>query len=190
MNAGPKRSGVRRMAKLPKRAALELLRRLDPVRYARAVGVKVGEHCKLISTNFGSEPYLITLGNRVEVTAGVRFITHDGGVWVFRDEVPSVDVFGPIVVEDHAFIGVNAVIMPGVRIGPRALVAAGAVVTRDVAAGQIVAGTPAKVIGEVDDYKRRAMTKSLGTKGLGADQKRRVLERHFAREPGLGDDED
>ncbi len=174
----------RRALRLPRRAALEALRRVDPVRYARAIGVQVGEDCKLISTNFGSEPYLIRLGNRVEVTAGVRFITHDGGVWVFRDLEPEVDVFGPIVVEDHAFLGVNAVILPGVRIGRRALVAAGSVVTRDVPAERVVAGAPAKVIATLDEYRARASAKSLETKGLDPAAKRARIEAHFAGSDG------
>lgn len=168
-----------RLRRAPKKIALELLRRADPVRYARTVGVQVGEGCKLISTDFGSEPYLVRLGNRVEVTAGVRFITHDGGVWVFRDEYPEVDVFGPIVVEDHAFLGVNAIIMPGVTIGKRALVAAGAVVTRDVPEATVVAGTPARVISTLEAYRARALERSLDTKRLDPEQKRRFLEAHF-----------
>jgi acetyltransferase-like isoleucine patch superfamily enzyme len=53
----------------------------------------------------------------------------------------------PTVVEDGAAIGANATILPGVRIGKRALVAAGAVVTRDVPEGMMAAGVPAKVVG-------------------------------------------
>src|SRR5690606_1949375 len=144
----------------------------------------------LISTNFGSEPYLVRLGNRVEVTAGVRFITHDGAVWVFRDQHPQVDVFGPIVVRDHVFLGVNAVIMPGVTIGERAIVAAGAVVTRDVPSATVVAGTPARVISTLEAYRHRALERSLGTKGLSPEAKRRYLETHFEPHFETGQDEE
>lgn len=57
----------------------------------------------------------------------------------------------------YAFIGVNAVVMPGVTIGGDAVVGAGAVVTKDVAPGDIVAGVPARVIG-----KRPAPTTEKG----------------------------
>ena len=61
----------------------------NPVAYARSLGVKVGEGARLISVvpgmgTFGSEPYLIELGNHVTVAGDVRFVNHDGGVWVFR----------------------------------------------------------------------------------------------------------
>lgn len=55
----------------------------------------------------------------------------------------------PIVIEDEAFIGARAIILKGVRIGRGAVVGAGAVVTRDVAARQIVAGNPARPVGAV-----------------------------------------
>ncbi len=63
-------------------------------------------------------------------------------------EPPSAD---PVVVEDDAFIGANAVVLEGVRIGQGAIVAAGSVVTKDVPAHKVVAGTPAKVIKSVQD---------------------------------------
>jgi acetyltransferase-like isoleucine patch superfamily enzyme len=57
----------------------------------------------------------------------------------------------PTHVGRRASIGSNGTILPGVTIGERALVAAGAVVTRDVPAGAIVAGVPATVIGNTDE---------------------------------------
>ncbi len=56
-------------------------------------------------------------------------------------------------IEEGAIIGANAVLLPGVRIGARALVGAGSVVTQDVAAGMVVAGNPARVINQVEKIK-------------------------------------
>lgn len=56
----------------------------------------------------------------------------------------------PVIIEDNVLIGANAVVLEGVRVGAGAVVAAGAVVTKDVAAGEVVAGVPAKVIKHVD----------------------------------------
>lgn len=56
-------------------------------------------------------------------------------------------------VERGAIIGANAVLLPGVRIGARALVGAGAVVTKDVPAGAVVVGNPARVVNQVDDIE-------------------------------------
>ena len=85
---------------------------LDPVGWARSIGVVVGERCRLIdidSRTFSSEPYLISLGNHVTLTTGVRFITHDGGVWVFRDENPEIDVIAPIKIGNNVFVGNNVI---------------------------------------------------------------------------------
>jgi acetyltransferase-like isoleucine patch superfamily enzyme len=49
----------------------------------------------------------------VTISQDVTFINHDGGVWVFRNEFPELDVFGTIVIEDNCFIGANTTICPG-----------------------------------------------------------------------------
>lgn len=60
----------------------------------------------------------------------------------------------PVIVEDDVLIGANAVILEGVRIGKSSVVAAGAIVTKDVPANVVVAGAPARVIKEIDDQTR------------------------------------
>ncbi|MEN1759636.1 2,3,4,5-tetrahydropyridine-2,6-dicarboxylate N-acetyltransferase [Anoxynatronum sibiricum] len=60
----------------------------------------------------------------------------------------------PVIIEDNVLIGANAVILEGVRVGEGSVVAAGAIVTEDVPAGVVVAGTPARVIKTIDDQTR------------------------------------
>ncbi len=67
-----------------------------------------------------------------------------------RRQHPTRDArSAPITIEDDVFIGARALILKGVRVGRGAVVGAGAVVTRDVPPGQIVAGNPARVVGPV-----------------------------------------
>ncbi|MEW8964980.1 2,3,4,5-tetrahydropyridine-2,6-dicarboxylate N-acetyltransferase, partial [Staphylococcus arlettae] len=97
-----------------------------------------------------------TLGGRA--TTGKNVHVGAGSVLAGVIEPPSAS---PVVIEDDVLIGANAVILEGVRVGQGAIVAAGAIVTQDVPAGAVVAGTPAKVIkqtSDVEDSKREIVS--------------------------------
>lgn len=85
----------------------------------------------------------ITIGNNVSVSQEVMILS--------ADHDPNSATFAarnlPVIIHDYAFIGSRATILPGVTIGEGAVVAACAVVTKNVAAYTIVAGVPAKLIG-------------------------------------------
>lgn len=153
------------------------LRKTDPVKWARRLGVTVGEHTAISpDTHFPSEPYLVSIGNHVQVTRAVSIYTHGGG-HIVRRQVPDFDCFGKVIIEDWAYIGSQSQIMPGVTIGKGSLVAAGSVVTKSVAPGTVVAGNPAKVICTVEDYIRRNSIYNTKTAGLNSkDKKSRLLE--------------
>lgn len=85
----------------------------------------------------------LSIGDNVSVSAEVCFLTADHDI-----QHPScVGRNRPIVVGNFVFIGTRAMVLPGVTIGDGAVIGAGAVVTRDVAAYSVVAGVPARVIG-------------------------------------------
>lgn len=123
-------------------------------------GLQIADDCRLVSLpNFGSEPYLISIGRHVTIASGVSFIAHDGGTWVFRDQPKYREVirYGRIVIHDNCFIGYGSIIMPGVSIGPDAVVASGAVVTRDVPPGTVAGGVPARVLMTRDEYAEKCL---------------------------------
>jgi acetyltransferase-like isoleucine patch superfamily enzyme len=123
----------------------------------RKMGAQIGEGCFIVPTDIGTEPYLIKIGNHVAIAAEVSFATHDGAVWVFRDEVPDLQVFGPIVIEDNCIIGLRAIIFPNVRIGRNSVVAAGSVVINDIPPNSIVMGVPARSFGSMEKYREKCL---------------------------------
>lgn len=139
---------------------MQRLARFVYVAECRASGMTVGKNLSVMTgVDFGSEPWLIRLGDHVRVSRGVQFVTHDGGAHVVRRmsrySSCRIDTLAPISVGDNVFVGAGATILPGVVIGEHAIVAAGAVVTRSVPAFEIWGGVPARKIGSVLDYAER-----------------------------------
>jgi acetyltransferase-like isoleucine patch superfamily enzyme len=127
--------------------------------YFRKLGAQVGEGCSIIPRSLGTEPYLVKIGNRVTIAGDVLFVTHDGGAWVLRDEIPDIQVFGPIIIEDNCVIGHASILCPNIRIGKNSIVGAGSVVISDVPENTIVMGVPARPIGSVEKYKEKCMVR-------------------------------
>jgi acetyltransferase-like isoleucine patch superfamily enzyme len=107
----------------------------------------VGERCSIQTNVTITDPGYVRLGNNVRLS-GCTLFGHDGVVNMLRNAYGGeIDRVGKIDIRDNVFIGHQAIIMPGVTIGPDAVVAANSVVTRDVPPGAVVGGVPAKVIG-------------------------------------------
>ena len=151
------------MKKLLKKMYFWVLSRKDPVKTARKLGVKVGEGCSFTSMpNFGSEPYLIEIGNHVRTSSDVAFFTHDGATWVFRyqERYKKVLRFAKIKVGDNCFLGYHCTIMPGVTIGDNCIIGAGALVTKDVPAGSVVGGVPARILSTTEAYAEKCLAEA------------------------------
>lgn len=125
--------------------------------YFRKQGAQIGENNRIELRSFGSEPYLIKIENHCTIASNVLFLTHDGATWVFTEENPSLQKFGPITINDNCFIGINSIILPNVTIGPNSIIGAGSVVTKDVLPNTIVAGNPARIIFSFEEYKEKVI---------------------------------
>lgn len=160
-----------RIIKLFKKLYWQLI--VSPEKYARHLGVRIGQHCLISTRYWSSEPYLIRIGNNVQVTDNVSFHTHGGGNCI-RKIHPDFEVFGKIVIEDWAYIGAWSHIMAGVTIGEGALVAAGSVVTKSVEPHTVVGGNPARYICTTNEFYERNKKFCIGRR-LSKDEKRDIL---------------
>lgn len=131
--------------------------------YVKFLGVKIGSNSRFTGKkiSFGSEPYLITIGDNVTITPGVKFQTHDGGVALFREGYPGLNVFGKITIGNNVFIGEDAMIMYGVTIGDNVVIGARSVVTKDIPSNSVAVGVPAKVIKSLEEYKKSSLLKGI-----------------------------
>ena len=108
-----------------------------PARISIGKGTVVGDRCEL-DGRMG-----LTIGCNVNISSEVKVYTlqHDYRLPGFPNQG------GPVYIEDYVWLSTRSMILPGVRVGRGAVVAAGSVVTRDVAPLAVVAGIPARVIG-------------------------------------------
>jgi acetyltransferase-like isoleucine patch superfamily enzyme len=156
------------------------------VRQLRARGVQIGEGCRIYSTEFSTEPYLVRLGDGVGVAGGVKFLTHDGSARLLRPRRPMIQSFGRIVVGDDSFIGENAILSPGTTIGRNCIIGAGAVVHGTIPDNSLVIGNPGQIVGRASTflYRLEQGKNTLDTFGLPEPTRRAMILAHF----GMPDD--
>lgn len=155
------------------------------IRFLRKQGMKIGEGCALGTMSFSTEPYLVEIGNRVGISSGTVFITHDGGIACFRDDFPDDDVYGRIIVGNNVFIGINCIILPNTIIGNNCLIGAGSVVRGKFPDNSVILGNPAKVVTKMNVQKLlyRQNPGRLATHMMTDTEKIPDVMKHF----GLGD---
>jgi acetyltransferase-like isoleucine patch superfamily enzyme len=123
--------------------------------YARRIGVNIGDNCQIHTREFGSEPFLIRIGNNVVIAPGVKFVTHDASGALLVDDRGRRFYYAPISIGNNVMIGLNSVIMPGVKIESNVIIGTGSIVTKSIPLNSIVAGVPARKIGDFQDFKRK-----------------------------------
>ena len=122
---------------------------------------------------------MITLGNNVHITDGVKFITHDGGTLIYRQYVPDLEITKPIKIGDYVYIGNNVIILPGVTIGNNVVIGAGAVVSKSIPDNSLAVGVPARVIKTADEYFEKFQRESLHLENLKGQVKDKALMQYY-----------
>lgn len=118
----------------------------------RAMGVSIGRHAYVGMDTWLDDqfPELITLEDDVVISFRVTVVVHDDARRMDRIEAGQLEgTVAPVVFKKGCYLGAGSIILPGVTVGEHAVVAAGAVVTRDVPPRVVVAGVPARVIKEL-----------------------------------------
>ena len=110
------------------------------------------------SINYGcvvTDPAYTQIGDHV-ILSDCVILGHDASINVLNQAFgKKLDSVGPVVIRDNCFVGHGAIVLPRVTIGPNSIVAAGAVVTKDVPPGVVVGGNPARFICTTEELLQR-----------------------------------
>lgn len=159
---------------------VEMFRRLSPLRFAQWQGVNMGNNVHIYGpVDWGTEPWLITLGDNVYITAGCRFVNHDGGTLIFRKEYPDLEITKPIVVGSNVYIGRDSLLLPGACIGNNVVIGARSVVTKKIGDNSVAVGAPARVIKSTEEYLEKLKRESLGLGHLKGKEKDEALKKYY-----------
>lgn len=150
------------------------------IKYLRKRGMKIGNDC-LMNTLLFSEPYLVEIGDHVAIAGGTQFISHDGAIWCFRDEIKNGDIFGKIRIGNNVFIGNNCVILPNTTVGDNCIIGIGSIVRGQFPDDSVIIGNPAKVIYKtsIQRLMYRQNKGLLLTHNLSEREKIKVILKHF-----------
>ncbi|MFO0726318.1 MAG: acyltransferase [Myxococcota bacterium] len=126
-------------------------RRMDAL---MQMGLKVGKNVVIEATAYidQSSPFLIEIGDNCAIAHGVHILAHDATPFRFLGGYTRL---GKVHIKENCFIAENVIILPGVTIGPNALVAAGSVVNKDIPPNSCVAGVPARFYAKFDEMLQR-----------------------------------
>lgn len=159
------------------------------VTYLRQKGVRVGEQVRFFSPSKTivdlSCPWLISIGNNVNITHGVIILTHDYSWSVIKQcsKTPGrvLGAQSPVQIGNNVYIGMNAIITRGVTIGDNVIIGAGSVVTRDCESGGVYAGVPARRLMSVEEFEQ----KRAGKQYEEAKEMVRLYRERFGKEPPM-----
>jgi maltose O-acetyltransferase len=116
-----------------------------------ANGLTLGRNVTIMPGAFIDPRYsfLISIGDNCSISNGVIIIAHDASTYKFTDGYTRL---GKVEIKENCYIGSNAIILPGVSIGPNVLIAAGSVVNKNIPPNTCVAGVPARIYSKFDEF--------------------------------------
>ena len=155
------------------------------LKYLKNKGARIGERVFVYSPMHVeidmTRPWLIDIGNDVQITRGVTILTHGYDWSVIKGVYGEVlGSSGKVTIGNNVFIGMNSLILKGVKIGNNVIIGAGSIVTRDIPDNCVAVGNPAKVICSLDEYRKKRLDAQLDE----AQELVREYRLVYHREPG------
>lgn len=134
-----------------------IFRYLIRIGLLKAKGLKLGKKSYILTGygHFGLNPGQVQIGDNCIITADVIFNTGRLGLpYPRKREREDYHSGGNIIIRDNCFIGIGAILCPGVTIGPNSIVGAGSVVVDDVPPDTVVSGNPARFVCSIEKYAK------------------------------------
>lgn len=137
------------------------------IQYLKNKGMRIGKGTVIFAprnvTIDETRPWLIEIGNNVQITKNVTILTHGYDWSVLKEKYGDVlGSSGKVKIGDNCFIGMNATILKGINIGKNVIIGANSLVNKDVPDNVVIAGNPAKVIMTIEEYYEKRKKQQLG----------------------------
>lgn len=135
------------------------------IQHLRDKGASIGNGCEIFNpetvTIDGTRPWLITIGNNVQITRGVTILTHGYDWYVLKGVYGEVLGSGGVTIGSNVFVGMYATILKGVHIGNNVIIGANSLVNKNIPDNCVAAGNPCKVIMSLDEYYKKRKSAQL-----------------------------
>ena len=127
------------------------------ISFLKSKGIKIGNDCIFREPRTTyidlTRPWLISIGNRVDMNVNFHIYTHDWGGRVFIGKYNQMlNSSGAVTIGNNIYFGANVTVLKGVNIGDNCIIGAGSTVTHDIPSRSVAVGNPCKVICSLDDY--------------------------------------
>ncbi|MBS9950503.1 acyltransferase [Vibrio alginolyticus] len=161
------------------------VKNINPNPYlVKLLGVNIGHRCRF-SKNvcFGSEPYLITIGDDFFCSTSVNFITHDGSISVIRKKLLNgkrYDLISPILIGNNVFLGFDTTILRGSVIGDNTIVGAKSLVMGILEPNSVYAGIPARKICSIEELYEKNKNQMIEISDNYIINKKSILKSMFS----------